>query len=71
MPQEWVLTSVDGFYASCKETCRKVHFETAPRLATRFKTKEEAEAIAVMIAAKDPKRIGFLHIVQWNAMETT
>ncbi len=75
-PQEWVLTSVDGFYATgycssyCNQTCRKVHFETAPRLAIRFKTKGEAEAVAFEVATKDPARIGFLHIVQWNSLCT-
>ena len=59
---EWVVTSVDGFYSN-----GEYNFETAPGYAARYKTKEEAEAIAVLIAAKDPARIGFLHIVEWNA----
>ncbi len=63
--QEWAITSVDGYYSN-----GQYNFETAPAYAARFKSREEAEALVVLIAAKDPARIGFLHIVQWNALCT-
>lgn len=64
-PQEWVITSVDGFYAHGGADGEPYYFETAPGYAARM-SREDAEGLAVLIAARHPARIGFLHIVAWN-----